>query len=146
MKKFLTGLLVLMLALTSSACNVTAGKVVTFADLFADPEYYNSREIIIEGYYFSGWETIVLAENLDYYLSSRKALAPGGRMMWVEGGIPKDIYDKLYEQSAMGPTERFGKVKMTGKFQYGGQYGHLGAYDAQITPEKVELLDWTPPG
>jgi hypothetical protein len=55
------------------------------------------------------------------------------------------MYDNLYQQSMMGPTERYGKVRMTGKFQYGGQYGHLGAYKHQISPSNVELLPWEPP-
>jgi hypothetical protein len=45
----------------------------------------------------------------------------------------------------MGPLERYGKVRATGKFQYGGKYGHLGGYDSQIAPSKIELLGWTPP-
>ena len=118
---------------------------MTFESLFANPQNYNDREITIEGYYFSGWETNVLSERLEQWQALTPRLLPDGATMWVEGGIPKEIYDKLYEQQSSGPVERFGKVRVTGKFQYGGKYGHLGASNAQITPLNVELLDWSPP-
>jgi hypothetical protein len=65
-------------------------------------------------------------------------------MLWVEKGIPKEIYDSLYPQEMMGPLERFGKVRIKGKLEYGGKYGHLGQYEYQITPSEVELLEWAP--
>ena len=65
-------------------------------------------------------------------------------MLWVEGGIPREIYDRLYEQDMMGPKEHYGKMRVTGIFEYGGQYGHVGGYDAQITLSEVELLPWSP--
>ncbi|MFC1971025.1 hypothetical protein ACFLV0_03720 [Chloroflexota bacterium] len=70
---------------------------------------------------------------------------PKGRMIWVSGGIPKEVYDKLDQQQMMGPLERFGKVKMTGKFEYGEKYGHLGGYVQQITPTETIILPWSPP-
>jgi hypothetical protein len=44
----------------------------------------------------------------------------------------------------MGPEEHYGKLKITGSFEYGGHYGHVGGYDAQITPSEVEFLLWSP--
>jgi hypothetical protein len=127
----------------STGCG--GNQTVTFAGLFTKPESYNEKTITIEGYFWQGWETIVFAEELDYFMSSRRALAPGGRMMWVEGGIPKDVYDRLYVQSGPAGDERFGKVKVTGTFRYGGKYGHVGGFNAEIAPVSVTLLDWTPP-
>ena len=89
---------------------------LTFAELFAKPESYNEKAIIIEGYFWQGWETIVFAEKLDYFLSSRRALAPGGRMMWVEGGISKEIYDRLYKQPGPAGKNASGKSKSLGCF------------------------------
>jgi hypothetical protein len=66
-------------------------------------------------------------------------------MMWIEGGIPRDVFDQLHQQRMMGPTERYGKLSITGKFEYGGKYGHVGAYEAQIVPTEVLLLQWSPP-
>lgn len=54
---------------------------VTFGELFARPESYNEKSITIEGYFWQGWETIVFAEELGYFMDSRRALAPGGRML-----------------------------------------------------------------
>ncbi len=33
-------------------------------------------------------------------------------------------------QQMMGPLERYGKVGVKGKFEYGGKYGHIGAYSS----------------
>lgn len=145
-RKLLTLAVLLSLLIFPSGCRENWDTPqVTFGELFARPENYNEKNITIEGYFFQGWETIVFSEELDYFLSSQRALAPGGRMMWVEGGIPKDIYDRLHTQQSPGPEERFGRVKVTGTFRYGGSYGHLGGFKAEIAPAKVTLLDWTPP-
>ena len=69
---------------------------------------------------------------------------PKGKMLWVEGGIPKEIYDKLNQQQMMGPSERYGKLRIEGMLEYGGKYGHLGSYDAQIVPSRVHLISWSP--
>jgi hypothetical protein len=37
---------------------------ITFAQLLANPDRYSGTEIIIEGFYYNGFETIVLSENL----------------------------------------------------------------------------------
>ena len=66
-------------------------------------------------------------------------------MIWVESGIPKEVEDKLSRQQQMGPVELYGKVRMTGKFEYGEKYGHLGGFDEQITPRETTILPWSPP-
>ena len=118
---------------------------VTFDQLFAKPDEYNGRQIILEGFYFGGFEVIVVSEKLEYSGYAPGHLVPKGRMLWIEGGIPKEVYDRLYQQEMMGPSERYGKIRVTGKFQYGGKYGHLGGYNSDIIPSKVELLPWSPP-
>ena len=70
---------------------------------------------------------------------------PKGRLIWIFGGIPKDVFDELYQQKMMGPSEHFGKVSIKGKFKYGVKYGHLGSYDYQIVPLEIELLLWAQP-
>lgn len=87
---------------------------------------------------------MILSERLEPSGYAEGHLIPQGRMLWVEGGIPSEIYDRLYEQEMMGPEERYGKMKVTGVFEYGGRYGHLGGHDAQITPSEFELLPWSP--
>jgi len=112
--------------------------------LFSSPDQYNGKNIVIDGFYFHGWEVIVLCEKLEYSGYAEKHLVPGGRMIWVEGGIPPDVYEMLHKQHMMGPQERFGKTRVKGKFEYGGKYGHLGGFSSQIIPSEVELLHWSP--
>ena len=123
----------------------SSGQSITFDQLFADQDKYNGKQVIIEGFYFHGWEVILLCERLEYSGYAEGELAPNGRYLWIEGGIPKEVYDKLYQQEVMGPLEHYGKVRIKGKFEYGAQYGHLGAYSSQIVPSEVELLPWSAP-
>jgi len=118
---------------------------LTVGQLLADPAKYNDRLVTVQGFYFHGFETIILSENLEYSGYAEGHLVPSGGMVWVEGGIPQVVYDELYVQSMMGPSERYGKVRMKGSFAAGGQYGHLGSHSYQISPVEVELLPWSPP-
>jgi len=122
----------------------TTAHEVTFEQLFSSPEQFHGKDIILEGFYFHGFEVIVLAESLEYSGYAEGHLVPRGRMLWIEGSIPLEIYNQLYQQQMMGPDERYGKIKVKGKFEYGGQYGHLGGYNSQITPSQVEILPWSP--
>ena len=45
----------------------------------------------------------------------------------------------------IGPEEHFGKVRVSGTFEYGKEYGHLGSYNSQITPSEVAIIPWSPP-
>jgi hypothetical protein len=62
-------------------------------------------------------------------------------LLWIDGGIPREIYDRLVQQNMMVPDERYGKVKINGLFGYGGKYGHLGQFEFQVKPTLVELLE-----
>lgn len=121
------------------------GNRVTFEKLFSNPGHYNGKTVTIEGFVFLGFEVMVLSEELKYSGYAEGHLIPGERVLWIEGGIPTDIYENLHEQSMMGPSERYGKVLAMGTFKYGGQYGHLGAYKYQITPSEIQLLTRSPP-
>jgi len=118
---------------------------VTFEQLFLTPEKYNGLDILIEGYYYQGWETIVLSEDLVYSGKAPGHLIPSGKMLWIENGVPREIYDSAYQQQMMGPLEHYAKVRIKGKFEYGGKYGHLGGFDSQIIPSEVALVPWSPP-
>lgn len=144
MKKYIVTILSLTFILLPLGCSQKQSEV-TFEQLFTSPDKYNGKPIVMEGYYFHGFETIVMAEKLQLSGYAEGHLVPKGRMLWVDGGIPKEIYDRLNQQQMMGPTERFGKVRIAGKFEYGGKYGHLGGFDSEIVPETVELLPWSPP-
>ncbi len=145
-------MLILALSLTVLVCPGCVTKEphptpqqITFDQLSSNPKQYNGRDIIIEGFYFDGFEIIVLSENLDYSGHAQGHLAPEGTMLWIKGGIPKEVHDSLYEQQMMGPSERYGRIRIRGKFEFGEKFGHLGQYDYQIIPLKVELIPWSPP-
>jgi len=140
--------ILLVLLVSAPACEATppGAASVTLGQLFSNPGRYNGHQVTLEAFYFSGFEVNVLSEALDYSGYAEVHLVPKGRMVWVEGGIPKEVYDRLYRQQMMGPAERYGKVKVTGKSQVGGKYGHVGGYDYQIVPSSVELLPWAPSG
>ena len=145
---YLTGSLVKifilpLLLLSVTGCSQHDISEATLAELASDPVRYNGKEITVEGFYFQGFEVQVLAEKLEYSGYTEGHLVPKGKMIWVEGGMPSDVHEAMYIQDMMGPEERYGKVRMTGKFEYGEQYGHLGAYDSQIVPSEVELLEWS---
>ena len=144
MKRVLLLLCVLViLTLPFSACGGTPE--LTVAQLMADAGKYNGDVVVVSGFYFGGFEVMVLCEDLKYSGYAENHMVPEGKYLWVEGGIPSEVHDALYIQSEMGPRERFGKIEVKGKFATGGGYGHLGAYDSQISPTEVELLPWSPP-
>ncbi|MFC2006617.1 hypothetical protein ACFLUQ_00395 [Chloroflexota bacterium] len=138
-----------ILSLTGSliaACNHDEkAQEVTFEQLFADPTEYSGKFITIEGVYFHGFEIIVLSEDLAFSEFAYGHLVPEGRMIWIEGGIPEYIYKELYKQDMIGPEEHFGKVRVSGTFEYGKEYGHLGSYNSQITPSEVAIIPWSRP-
>ncbi len=147
MKRFaaLIGFCLLLIISSTTSCNQNKDGEITFDQLFSNLNGYNNKDITIEGVYFQGFEIIVLSERLEYSGFAVGHLVPKGRVIWVSGGIPKEVYDKLNQQQTMGPVERYGKVRITGKFEYGGKYGHLGGYDQQITPIDTTILPWSRP-
>ncbi|MFC1592915.1 hypothetical protein ACFL4C_02760 [Candidatus Omnitrophota bacterium] len=145
MNKFVLSITILLSLLTGvmvGCSNQQKSEIqeVTFEQLFLTPEKYNGKDIIIEGYYYHGWETIVLSEELVYSGNAPGHLIPDGEMLWIEQGVPKEIYDNAYHQQTMGPLERYAKVRITGKFEHGEKYGHVGGFDSQIIPFDVELV------
>ena len=145
-------ILVIALCLLALICPGCASKEsqptpqqVTFQQLSANPEQFNGINILIDGFYFRGFEIIVLSEKLEYSGYAEGHIIPAGIMFWIEGGISKEVEDKLYKQDMMGPSEHYGKIRFRGKFEFGEQYGHLGQYDYQIIVSEVELLSWSPP-
>ena len=118
---------------------------VRLVDLLATPAGFNGATVDVEGFYFDGFETIVLAETLEASGLADGHLWPRGAMLWIEGnGIPREIYDQLHSQDMIGPVERYGKLRIVGMFEHGGPYGHGGGFDTQIVPQEVTLLLWTP--
>jgi len=136
---------ILLLLIFAPGCGHDKDQEVTFQELLANPSEYDGKRITIVGFYFQGFEVSVIAENLEYSGYAEGHLVPKGETTWIEGGIPREILNGLYLQSMMGPEERFGKVRVTGTFEYGEKYGHLGGYNSQIIPSNVVLLEWSQP-
>ena len=155
-KMFSAGSVVVALVIVGLACgngdspagtdaDSTTPETVTFDQLFADPDQFNGEETILTGFYFHGFETIVLAERMEYTGFSEGPLWPKGRMIWIEGDlVPSETYKKLFRQEMMSPLERYGKLRVHGRFEHGGTYGHLGGFTDQIVPLEVEFLPWSP--
>ena len=115
--------------LTAVACGETAkptptptmeppGEVqdVAFEELFSDPGQYSGTDILLEGFYFDGWETTVLSERLEPTGFAEAHLWPRGRMVWIANNlIPTEVYDQLYQQEMIGPLERYGKLRIRGR-------------------------------
>ena len=118
---------------------------VAFEKLFSDPGQYSGTDILLDGFYFHGWETIVLSERLEPSGLADGHLWPQGRMTWIEDNLmPTEVYDQLYQQDMIGPLERYGMLRIRGRFEHGGIYGHGGGFTAQIISSEVELLPWSP--
>ena len=132
-----------LLILPLAACSTPAE--MTVEQLMSNPEKYNGNVVTVSGYYFHGWETVLLCEGLKYSGLAEGHIGPDGERMWIEGGLPLEVYENLYVQYDMGPEERYGKIRVKGKFETGGQYGHVDSHRSQITPQEVELLPWSPP-
>jgi hypothetical protein len=144
--KALVAIIVLVLLFVlDTGCSQDKANEVTFQQLLSEAAHYDGKEVTVEGFYFHGFEVVVITESLKYSGYAEGHLVPKGETIWIEGEISKDIYDSLYQQEMMGPAERFGKVRITGRFEHSEKYGHLGEYNFRIIPAKVELLEWSPP-
>ena len=62
----------------SSARDETQG--ITFAELLSNPDQYNGKDVLLEGFYFHGFETIVLSERLEYAGLAEEHLWPNGKI------------------------------------------------------------------
>ncbi len=141
---------VLVLSLISivvAGCSGSADQSVTFSQLISQADKYNGKIVTLEAFYFSGFEISAISESVGPSSSGVWRIVPTGTLVWVAGGISQELQDKLYAQTTppSGYTERLGKLKITGKFETGGKYGHLDAYMYQITITNAELLEWSPP-
>ena len=119
---------------------------VTFAQLVAEPEKYNGQAITIEGFWFDGFEIAVLAERLEPANFEPGNVQPKGALIWIKGGLPETISNQLYLQpnNPTGYPAHYGKVELTGTLEYGNKYGHMNAYQYQLTVQSAKLLPYSP--
>lgn len=142
----LLALLLCPLNLILNGCGIV-NQSVTFSQLISNADKYNGKTITLEAFYFSGFEISAISESVGPSTSGDWRIVPTGTLIWVEGGISQELQNKLYTQTTMpsGYAEHLGKLKITGKFETGSQYGHLDAYRYQIFITSAELLEWSPP-
>ena len=144
---------ILLLALSLSLLSIilngcgSANQSVTFSQLISNADKYNGKTVTLEAFYFSGFEISAISESVGPSTSGVWRIVPTGTLIWVEAGISQELQNKLYSQTTTpsGCAEHLGKLKITGKFETGSQYGHLGAYQYQIFITSSELLEWSPP-
>lgn len=136
-----------LLGLVISGCG-NATQSVTFSHLISEADKYNGKVVTFEAFYFAGFEISALTESVGPSTSGEWRIVPNGTLIWEESGITEELFNKLYTQTQTpsGYPERIGKIKVTGKFETGGKYGHMDAYRYQIAITSAELLEWTPPG
>ena len=140
---FILGLAVLSLVL--SGCG-SQGKSVNFSQIISQPDQYNDQTVILDAFYFSGFEISALSESLEPSGSSTGNLVPAGTLIWVAGGLSQALYKSCIPRpnTASGYAERFGKMRIAGKFESGASYGHLNSYNYQITITSALPLEGTP--
>jgi hypothetical protein len=124
-----------------------AGQPLTYSQLIAQAAKYNGQTVTLEAFYFSGFEISALSEALvpDTYAAGR--VVPSGALIWIASGISQELYEQCYIQTVTpsGYPEHFGKLKVSGRFESGDQYGHLNAYRFKMAITQAERLDWSPP-
>ncbi len=135
-----------ILSIVVSGCS-SVDQSVTFSQLISQADKYNGKTVMLEAFYFSGFEISAISESVGPASSDVWRIVPTGTLVWVAGGISQELQNKLYTQTATpsGYPEHYGKLKVTGIFETGGRYGHLDAYLYQIAITNAELLEWTPP-
>jgi hypothetical protein len=134
----------------SSGCSskqvVTSAPDSFFAQIAAEPAKYNGQTVTFSGFWFQGFEIAVIAEHLEPQTSRPGNVEPEGILIWVKGRLPAEAEAQLYPQpnNPTGYPAHYGKVEITGTFEYGSKYGHMDAYHYQLTVVNAKLLDWKP--
>ena len=108
---------------------------ISFAQVISEPASFNGKVITVTGYWFDGFEIAVLAETLEPSSFTPGNVQPAGTKIWVRGGLPENVSAQLNLQSnnTTGYPAHYGKVELTGILEYGGYYGHMNAYQYQLT-------------
>jgi hypothetical protein len=119
---------------------------IDYAQLNAAPDKYNGKVITIQGFWFDGFEIEVLAERLDPSSFAEGNVQPGGTKIWVKSGLPEEVSKQLKVQpnNPTGYPAHYGKVELRGTLEYGGQYGHMNAYQYQLTVQSAKILPYNP--
>jgi hypothetical protein len=124
----LSGLALSLLIVSSCATNKTSKpKFVELVDLIAIPERYNGKNIRSNGIYVRGFECSALGVSTYKKDNAVYLTEP---TIWIESA---NIESKTncFTMDLFPPAE-FCTIKISGIFEYGDRYGHLGGYKFQI--------------
>jgi len=137
--------IVALTLLVMPGCSVKSDNNPSFDQLISDPARYNGQTVTIDAYIFTGFEISALSSGLTHPAASDR-WTPVQPLIWLAGNIPQAVLDRLYKQSQTpsGYDERYGKIHVTGKFEYGAKYGQLDSYDFRLTATGATWIDWTP--
>jgi hypothetical protein len=150
MKK-ITFFVTLILLFLLSGCYLIPSHV-SIAQVLSNPQKYDGKNITIEGYLFSGWEWFGIAESYEFE-DHRPMKSTGGwiDIRWDPEYMKvswEDVYQKITEienqlfvDNYAVEKSLFGKVRVTGKFQF---FSDKGPYQ-NLVATKIDVLSWSPP-
>ena len=125
MKRALLIVIGLLLTLLINGCVRTMD--VDIDDLLSSPQSYQGEEICTEGVYASGFEINALGASTYQRGDAVYLTEP---VIWLERAEIRSSAD--CSSSGTTPPVQFCRVTACGFFEYGGNYGHVGAYDYQL--------------
>jgi hypothetical protein len=114
---------------------LTEPAVVRFHSLVDTPQNYNGQLVCTHGVSVSSFEASGLASATREDAGGLHLTEP---VIWLEGA-------RLLSQTgcfttSTVPAYEFCEVTVCGRFEYGGRYGHLGAYAYQLSGAALPLL------
>lgn len=118
-------LVALLLALLINGC--MQSMKVNIDDLLSNPERYHGRQICTEGIYVSGFEVSAVGAS-PYQVGGAVYLTEPA--IWIERADIRSRSDCFETQTT--PPAEFCNAIVCGLFEYGGSYGHVGAYEYQL--------------
>jgi hypothetical protein len=114
-----------LLTLLINGC--VRGMEVDIDDLLSSPQSYQGEEICTEAVYASGFEINALGASTYQRGDAVYLTEP---VIWLERAEIRSSTDCF--SSATTPPVEFCKARVCGFFEYGGNYGHVGAYEYQL--------------
>jgi len=125
MKRALLIVIGLLLTLLINGC--ARSMEVDIDDLLSSPQSYQGEEICTEGVYASGLEINALGASTYQRGDAVYLTEP---VIWLERAEIRSSTDCF--SSTTTPPVEFCKVTVCGLFEFGANYGHVGAYDYQL--------------
>ena len=134
MSKYFVLLCCLMLFLASCQQNKPQSIAVPFTDLMANPENYANQDVCTEGTAVSGFEASAIAVDTIERDGAVYLTEPA---IWLENIVPGSKSDCF--TTGLPPAE-FCRMRVCGRFETGGGFGHLGGYHFQLVGSSTETI------